>query len=319
MDLSSKSQNNIGVLLISHGSSLPYATSTFTEISKKFQENTEFPVEVGYMKVEKPSISEAIKNLSLNQIDKVIAMPVFLADGIHTNIDIPIMLGLNPKETDPRSPDGTYPKDHYLNQVEDLDFNGEVVLLDSIGPDPLILELIKNRIEEAVNTNNLNPEKTGVILISHGSRLNYNQKFITKLLEMFKEDSNYEATLGFMELTSPSIPTAINQFTKNNNFNHLIAVPVFIAPGVHTTCDIPSILKLSPNNGEKSNSHHKHNHSNHSHGHGHSHGHSHNHYHNHGETEELKFEGDIIYLNPIGADDLLIKILKQRVDEELNQ
>ena len=63
MDTSSKSLNNAAVILVSHGSSLPYAEVTFSEIKDKFYKATGIPTEVGYMKVAEPSISGAVENL----------------------------------------------------------------------------------------------------------------------------------------------------------------------------------------------------------------------------------------------------------------
>jgi sirohydrochlorin cobaltochelatase len=295
----SKSQNNIGILLISHGSTLPFASDVFTEIAEKYKAISDYPVEVGYMKVSKPTISEAVANLSSKSVNKIISIPIFLADGIHTLIDIPLMLGLKNKKTDPRAPDGIYPKEHYLNHVDNVEFDGEITLVDCIGPDPLILQIMSNEVNEVFkNSDDLNKDNTGIILISHGSRLNYNSEFINKLLSMFKKKNNYKSTLGFMELSSPSIPVAINEFLKNNNFDNLIAVPVFIAPGMHTMRDIPTILKLPT----KINSKKTHNHS-------HSHGHSH-------EDVEIDFNGKVIYLDPIGSNPLLIDIIKQKVEKE---
>ena len=54
---------DFGVLLISHGSSLPFAEETFKDILNKYVELTGHNAEGGYMKVAKPSISEAIDNL----------------------------------------------------------------------------------------------------------------------------------------------------------------------------------------------------------------------------------------------------------------
>ena len=54
------SSENVAILLVSHGSSLPYGKETFTEIHEKFKQATNLPTEVGYMKVEEPSIAGAI-------------------------------------------------------------------------------------------------------------------------------------------------------------------------------------------------------------------------------------------------------------------
>jgi sirohydrochlorin cobaltochelatase len=298
MDSNSSSQNNIGILLISHGSTLPFASDVFTEIAEKYKVRSDYPVEIGYMKVSKPTISQAVHNLSLKSVNKIISIPIFLADGIHTLVDIPLMLGLKNKEIDPRAPDGIYPKEHYLNKINKVEFDGEIILLDCIGSNPLILQIITNKVNVAFeNSDDLNKDNTGIILISHGSRLNYNSDFINKLLSSFKKKNSYKSTLGFMELSSPSIPVAINEFLKNNNFDNLIAVPVFIAPGMHTMRDIPKILKLPTKIESKKN-------------HGHSHSHTH-------EDVEIYFDGKIIYLDPIGSDPLLIEIIKQNVEKEI--
>lgn len=300
-----KSQNNTAVLLVSHGSSLPYAEVTFTEIGNKFEESTGIPTEVGYMKVAEPSLPQAIKKLTDNvqDINRIIALPVFLAPGIHTKIDIPIILGLDPLETDPRCPDGNYPKDHYLSDLEEVDFNGEIKLLDPIGPDEALLEVINKRINEALSKSELNSDaKTGILLVSHGSRLKYNKEFITKLHEIFEKSIDYPSDFGFMELVNPNIPQSINKLTNENDIDRLVVVPVFIAPGVHTTSDIPTILGLKEHS--------------HSHNHSHSHDHSHDHSHSH-DLETIEFDGEILYPEPIGSDDVLIKILQNKVENNL--
>ena len=203
-------QNKIAILLVSHGSSLPFAETTFNEIKDKFNKATGFATEVGYMKVAQPSISGAVENLKkeVPELEKIIAIPVFLAPGIHTNIDIPTLLGLSPLETDPRCPDGNYPDDHYLSIADDVDFNGDIELLPAIGPDDDLLEVINKRINEALADSELNGDaKTGILLVSHGSRLKYNKEFIsyinddmntssslTVLYDVLKDDSLNDAT-----------------------------------------------------------------------------------------------------------------------------
>ena len=292
--------DNYGILLISHGSSLPYGKITFNEIKDKFIKKTSFATEVGYMKVSNPSIAGAIEILKseVENLDKVIALPVFLAPGIHTNIDIPILLGLDPLEEDPRCPDGNYPENHYLSIAEDVDFDGEIELLSAIGPDDGLLKFINKRIAEALLESELNDDaKTGVLLVSHGSRLHYNREFISALFEKFKNTTDYPCNFGFMELTEPNIPIAIETLLDGAEIDRLIVVPVFIAPGVHTTNDIPTILGLKE-----------------PHTHSHSHSHDHTHHHHHHDLESIDFDGEILYPEPIKADDGLIDILVDKVN-----
>jgi sirohydrochlorin ferrochelatase len=294
-----KTPKNTAILLVSHGSSLPYAEDVFSEIRDKYVKLTGFDAEVGYMKVASPSLPQAIKNLQNRnpELSNIIAVPVFLAPGIHTRIDIPIILGLSPLETDPRCPDGNYPEGHYLYNLENIDFKGEITLLSPIGPDKSLLKIINNRINEALLESKLDKDaSTGILLVSHGSRLNYNKEFITELHRMFDESTNYPNDFGFMELVEPNIPTSINKLLSKNNIERLIVVPVFIAPGVHTTHDIPTILGLLKEE------------------HTHEHSHHHTHHHTH---DKIDFDGEILYPNPIGSDDILIEILNKKVQHEI--
>ena len=298
MDLNSELSNNTGVILVSHGSTLPYAEETFTEIKEKFIKKTGIAAEVGYMKVSDPTIAGAVEILKeeVDDLSKIIALPVFLAPGIHTNIDIPYLLGLEPLETDPRCPDGNYPPEHYLSVADDVDFDGEIELLDSIGPRDELLDIIDKRINEALAESELGDDaKTGILLVTHGSRLNYNKEFATALYDKFEKNCDLPSAFGFMELCGPSIPESINKLTSENDIERLIVVPVFIAPGMHTTHDIPHILGLLEN---------------HEHSHSHSHGHDHSH-----DLTPVDFKGEILYPEPIKADDILIDILIAMINE----
>ena len=300
MDTNSKLSNNTAVILVSHGSTLPYAEEVFIEIKEKFIKATGLATEIGYMKVSEPTIAGAVEILKgqVENLDKIIALPVFLAPGIHTNIDIPILLGLEPLEVDPRCPDGNYPDEHYLSIADDVDFDGEIQLLGSIGPRDELLDIIDKRIDEALSESELSDDaKTGILLVTHGSRLNYNKEFATALFAKFEKTSEFPCGYGFMELCGPSIPESINKLVDENDLERLVVVPVFIAPGMHTTHDIPHILGFLDD--------HEHEHH---HDHGHGHGHAH-------DLTPVEFDGEILYPEPIKADDILIDILVAMINE----
>ena len=134
--------------------------------------------------------------------------------------------------------------------------------------------------------------KIGILLVGHGSRLPYGKDVVSKLAEMYKENSDYLVEVGFMNISEPSIPAAINKLAKEG-VKKIIVTPVFLAHGVHTKQDIPHILGLNDE-----------------HSHSHDHGHSH---HEEEKQEEVKFEGEIVYTEPLGADARLVDIIKDRV------
>lgn len=148
-----------------------------------------------------------------------------------------------------------------------------------------------------VTNSNLH-SKIGVLLVGHGSRLKYGKDVISQLAEIYRDDVEYPVEIGFMNMSEPSIPAAINKLASMG-VNKIIVTPVFLAHGIHTTQDIPRILGL--NNNEFPH----HNHS------------DHDHHHSHGKEESIQFEGEIIYTEPLGADVRIVDIIKDRVKDAL--
>ncbi len=151
---------------------------------------------------------------------------------------------------------------------------------------------------------NSNPNKTGVLLISHGSRLPESTDTITKLADMYREYADFKVEVAYMELREPNIPKAMDKLVKNTEIERVIVVPVFLSHGMHTTRDIPKILGLISDDNDDEEDHHKHNH-------------DHKHENHHHDFEKIKFDGEIIYTEPLGADPLVFEIIKNRVNDSL--
>lgn len=148
-----------------------------------------------------------------------------------------------------------------------------------------------------MDSNSNSNSKTGVLLVSHGSRLPYGREVINKLADMYREESEYPVEVGFMEISEPNIPTALNTLIDaNKDLNRIVVMPVFLAGGVHINHDIPKILGLDDHIEE----------SDAAHSHGHSHG--------DGEDDHFHFDGEILYTEPLGADPLVLEIIKNRIN-----
>ena len=144
-------------------------------------------------------------------------------------------------------------------------------------------------------------ENTGILLLSHGSRLDDGEEVIKAYTEMFKEEyPNAKVEYGFMEIRKPGIPETINKLTKGNDLEKIIVVPVFVAHGLHTKRDIPSLLGIESDYKEED-----------------AHGHHHHHHHHDDEEEDFEFDGEIILTDPLGIDTRLYDIIKDRISEHL--
>ena len=156
-------------------------------------------------------------------------------------------------------------------------------------------------------------DKTGILLLSHGSRLDDGEEVIKAYKEMYKEEfPDIPVEYGFMEIRKPGIPETIKKLTEENDLEKIVVVPVFVAHGLHTKRDIPKLLGIESDFDEQSVSGHHHHH----HDHGHDHDHGHHRHHDHDE-EEVHFDGEIVLTDPIGIDTRLYEIIKDRVSESL--
>ena len=142
METNPHSNESIGILLIGHGSSLARGNTVVYELADMYKKMSDYPVEVGFMNIEKPTIPTAINILAKKGVTKIIAVPLFLAHGLHTKQDIPYMLDLGEARKDAS----------YNNKPkEQIEFDGQIVYIEPFGFDSRIVDIIKDRVKDALN------------------------------------------------------------------------------------------------------------------------------------------------------------------------
>ena len=158
-------------------------------------------------------------------------------------------------------------------------------------------------------------DKTGILLLSHGSRLDDGEEVIKAYKEMYAEEfPDMPVEYGFMEIRKPGIPETIKKLSTENDLDKIIVVPVFVAHGLHTKRDIPGLLGIESDYEADEHGHHHHHH-HHDHDH-HDHNHGHHHHHDHDE-EPVEFDGEIVLTDPLGIDKRMYEIIKDRVSQHL--
>ena len=86
--------------------------------------------------------------------------------------------------------------------------------------------------------------KKGLILVGHGSRLEYNKQLITETAKQMNDLNNeYIIKSCFMEMSTPTITDAMSEMSENN-IDLLVVVPLFLAKGIHVLQDIPTLIGL---------------------------------------------------------------------------
>lgn len=155
MVTSSNSKSKIGVLLVGHGSRLPYGKDVVSQLAEIYRQKCEYPVEIGFMNMSKPSIPASMNKLANLGVEKIVVTPVFLADGVHTTQDIPHILGLNNGNEEHEAHSHSHGShehshSHGEEENEEIIFNGEIIYTKPLGADARIADIIKDRVNNAL-------------------------------------------------------------------------------------------------------------------------------------------------------------------------
>jgi precorrin-8X/cobalt-precorrin-8 methylmutase len=127
-------------------------------------------------------------------------------------------------------------------------------------------------------------DDVGLILIGHGSKLPHNQENLEKLAQIMRERSSFKVVeISFMVRNTPTIPEAIDTIAKKS-VKKIVLVPAFLAPGVHTTQEIPELIGVKD------------------------------------KESQLSQRGiELIYGEPIGADECIAVILEEKALKALDE
>ncbi len=88
-------------------------------------------------------------------------------------------------------------------------------------------------------------EKIGILALGHGSKHPHNKEVVTGVADLIaKKYSNVVVRTGFMNMNSPTMKEGLDAF-QGTGVSTIVAVPIFLAHGVHTMEDIPQILGIS--------------------------------------------------------------------------
>jgi len=126
-------EEDTAVVLIGHGSRLPYGKEVMEELRRRLEMRGIFKVvRTAFMQINTPSIEEALRELARSGIKNIIALPVFLADGAHTKEDIPEKL-----------------KDTFAGEWAEIGKDVKLIYGKPIGVDERIVDILVDRVKEA--------------------------------------------------------------------------------------------------------------------------------------------------------------------------
>lgn len=130
-------------------------------------------------------------------------------------------------------------------------------------------------------------EKIGILALGHGSRHPHNKEVVTGVAELIaRKYKNIVVRCGFMNMNAPTMKEGLDGF-KGTGVTKIVAVPIFLAHGVHTMEDIPQILGVSKES----------------------------------RKTNIKIDGKdvtLVYSEPLGVDELVAELAFKRANEALS-
>ncbi len=106
---------------------------------------------------------------------------------------------------------------------------------------PRITQIVRQRVDDALRIHGLSPEKATIAIIGHSTRKNPKSREATEYqADLLRQMGIYGDVLTAFLDDEPAISTIYGRTPLEN----IIAVPLFLAMGSHTTIDVPNALGL---------------------------------------------------------------------------
>ena len=212
------------ILICAHGSKEAETGSAVREHSVRVSELTKLPVYYGFNASEEPAIPDVLKKMVSDGFDEIIVIPLFFAPGYLANKVIPKALGL---EADVSEGEEVIAGKHVRIRITGV-----------FGNHPGMKDVMYS----VISSTGLPTKDTAVILVGHGSKdgknsavVEYNASFVSSM--------GYKAICAYNEMQSPTVEDALST-ALNAGYSHIIAIPMFVSPSVHSTREIPEKLGI---------------------------------------------------------------------------
>ena len=216
----------IGIMLAGHGSTRAFNKGVLDMQAENLRSKGFDNVYVGFNEFSIPSIRETAEEMAEDGCDEIVILPFFIASGIHVTRDIPVKhfgLPLNATE-------GT---------VELCGKDVRIRIDQPFGEDPNLTDILVERIEELRTPG----KDTAVIVMGHGSRLDFNSDVVTLNADRLRAKGYKRVYVGYNEFNDPKIEDVIPKMI-DDGAEEIIALPLFISLGKHLTMDVPGKLGI---------------------------------------------------------------------------
>lgn len=217
--------NNIGILVISHGSrDLGWVDMIEHAV---IQAKTAYPTETAFLElVAGKSIEDGVRKLEAKGIDRIFVVPLFLTMGSTHLHEIQYALGLLPESPIP-------------TDLKRIDPQAELVWCSPLESHPYVIAILEERIEQL----SAEPSQEILLLVGHGSDVVGFHERWEELLRTLA--AGLQQRFGFLQATHATLhPDNIQERAEElASQGNLIVLPFFLSEGYFTKSAIPKRLR----------------------------------------------------------------------------
>ncbi len=216
-----------GIMIVGYGTRKGNLEEVLTIQAKRLKSRGWKHVGIAYFRVSKPTIPEALEALVKEGVDDIVVLPYYVAEGSLTKELIPEKLGIGNAE------------------MGDVVLDGKKVSIQiapAFGTDFMLTDIICDKIA-AVGGN----QDDGIMIIGHGTRYKSltNMRVMKLNAERLGARGYKHVVYTFNEFCEPTIKDSLDALEKQG-VKKIIAVPLFIAMGLHLGEEVPEQIGIPP-------------------------------------------------------------------------
>ena len=211
------------IFIIGYGSNEPDAQNIMKLQVGKLTEDRTYPVYYAFTRVNSPSVPEALAKMAEDGVDEAAVVPLIVSDSSVSTEAIPGMLRIT-------YPEGT------------AEVNGKkirLIMTPAVGTSPGVVDIFLRDI-----ANNCGKLSTPLMVVGHGSKDERNPAAVRKVAEALQNKGYEHVFVCFNEFSEPTVEEAFSKALDLAD-DLIIALPMFMAGGVHITRDIPPKIGIA--------------------------------------------------------------------------
>ena len=215
-----------GILIVGYGTRKGNLEEVLNNQARRLRARGWDNVHIAYYRVSVPSIPDELNAMVKKGIDEIVVVPYYIAEGTLTKEFIPKKLGIESE-----------------NGIVEIDGKQiTIYIAPAFGVCNELTNIVCDKIAD------VGGEKDwGILILGHGTRhSSLSNSHIVKLNAERISNKGYKfVEYSFNEFCEPSIAEVIGRFEKYG-VSKIVAVPLFVAMGLHLGDEIPQQLGIPP-------------------------------------------------------------------------